>query len=74
MGWLPILFVLVGARVAANMRFALYSRRWRFASVPDLERIALPYWLDRSLPSLSSMAHLRYSGPLGRKAFRVRSG
>ena len=51
MRWLPILSVLVAARVAANVRFGLYSRRWRFASVPDLERIALPCSLDRSLPS-----------------------
>ena len=38
--WLPILVVLVAARVACNLRIGLYSRGWRFASVPDLERIA----------------------------------
>ncbi len=37
--FLPIVVVLVSARVASNIRFGLYNRRWRFASVPDLERI-----------------------------------
>jgi FlaA1/EpsC-like NDP-sugar epimerase len=37
--FLPILVVLLSARVASNIRFGLYSRHWRFASVPDLERI-----------------------------------
>ena len=40
-GWLPIFVVLIAARVAVNVRFGLYSRRWRFASVPDLERIGV---------------------------------
>ena len=47
--WHPIRyapFVLVVAavivvRLLVNFRFGLYSRRWRFASVPDLTRIAL---------------------------------
>jgi FlaA1/EpsC-like NDP-sugar epimerase len=38
--WLPIILVLITVRVAWNVRFGLYSRGWRFASVPDLERIA----------------------------------
>jgi len=33
--------LLLAVRSAANIRFGLYSRRWRFASVPDLERIAV---------------------------------
>jgi FlaA1/EpsC-like NDP-sugar epimerase len=37
--FLPIAFVLVAARLVSNIRFGLYSRGWRFASVPDLERI-----------------------------------
>ncbi len=36
---LPIVPILLVARFAANVRFGLYSRSWRFASVPDLERI-----------------------------------
>ena len=39
--FLPIVFVLVAARITSNLRFGLYSRRWRFASVPDLERIVV---------------------------------
>ena len=31
--------MLVFARLIANVWFGMYSRRWRFASVPDLERI-----------------------------------
>jgi FlaA1/EpsC-like NDP-sugar epimerase len=37
---LPCVFVVLGARLTVNVIFGLYSRRWRFASVPDLERIA----------------------------------
>jgi FlaA1/EpsC-like NDP-sugar epimerase len=37
--FLPIVLVLVGVRITANLKFGLYSRGWRFASVPDLERI-----------------------------------
>lgn len=38
--YLPILAVLLAMRLLSNMRFGLYSRGWRFASVPDLIRIA----------------------------------
>jgi FlaA1/EpsC-like NDP-sugar epimerase len=34
-----ILVLLVSVRTAVNVRLGLYSRRWRFASVPELERI-----------------------------------
>jgi FlaA1/EpsC-like NDP-sugar epimerase len=37
--YLPIVAILILARLAANLRFGLYSRGWRFASVPDLARI-----------------------------------
>ncbi len=40
-GYLPILGILLIARVGADLRFGLYSRGWRFASVPDLTRIAV---------------------------------
>ncbi len=33
--------ILLAVRTATNIRFGLYSRRWRFASVPDLERIVV---------------------------------
>ena len=39
--WLPIFVILIAARVMVFVTFGLYSRRWRFASVPDLERIAV---------------------------------
>ena len=35
----PILIVLLTVRVATNVRMGLYSRGWRFASVPELGRI-----------------------------------
>ncbi len=35
----PVLAVLLPVRTMANIGFGLYSRRWRFASVPDLGRI-----------------------------------
>ena len=34
-----IVALLLAARTAVNVRLGLYSRRWRFASVPELERI-----------------------------------
>ncbi len=37
----PILLILVAVRVATNIRFGLYTRGWRFASVPELQRILL---------------------------------
>jgi FlaA1/EpsC-like NDP-sugar epimerase len=37
--YLPILALLLAARLGSNVWFGLYNRGWRFASVPDLERI-----------------------------------
>ena len=37
--FVPIVAILVAARVSSNLRFGLYTRGWRFASVPDLARI-----------------------------------
>jgi FlaA1/EpsC-like NDP-sugar epimerase len=39
--YLPILAILLTTRLAANVWFGMYSRGWRFASVPDLVRIAV---------------------------------
>jgi FlaA1/EpsC-like NDP-sugar epimerase len=39
--FLPILIVLLVVRVLTNVRTGLYRRGWRFASVPELERIVL---------------------------------
>ena len=38
--YLPIFAILLVGRLVANMRFGMYTRGWRFASVPDLTRIA----------------------------------
>ena len=43
--------LLLGVRTLTNVRLGLYSRRWRFASVPDLERIVAAV----ALGSLASM-------------------
>ena len=37
--YLPIFLVLLVARIGANVKFGMYSRGWRYASVPDLGRI-----------------------------------
>jgi FlaA1/EpsC-like NDP-sugar epimerase len=37
--YLPIVAILLAAQLGSNVRFGLYSRGWRFASVPDLARI-----------------------------------
>ena len=38
---LPIVVaLLLAARTIANIKWGLYSRRWRYASIPELERIA----------------------------------
>ena len=36
---LPVILLVVGVRLAVNMAFGLYARDWRYASVPELERI-----------------------------------
>ena len=35
-----VVALLLAARTVANIKWGLYSRRWRYASVPELERIA----------------------------------
>ena len=37
--FLPVIAIVLAARLAANVTLGLYSRGWRFASLPDLERI-----------------------------------
>ena len=37
--FLPILGLLLATRAAVNVRLGLYARSWRFASIPDVERI-----------------------------------
>ena len=44
--------LLLAARTIANIKLGLYSRRWRYASVPELERIAAAVLLG-SLISIS---------------------
>ena len=34
-----IVALLLSVRTAVNVRLGMYSRRWRFASIPELERI-----------------------------------
>jgi FlaA1/EpsC-like NDP-sugar epimerase len=38
-GCIPMAAILLAVRMATNIAFGLYSRRWRYASVPELERI-----------------------------------
>ena len=37
----PILVTVITVRLLTNTRLGLYTRGWRFASVPDLTRICL---------------------------------
>ncbi len=37
---LPTIFLLMAVRTACNSRLGLYSRGWRFASIPDVFQIA----------------------------------
>lgn len=37
--FLPVVVLLLAVRAAGNVRLGLYRRRWRSASVPDVERI-----------------------------------
>lgn len=45
----PVLLILLTARLASNLRFGLYSRGWRFASVPDLARIVAAVLLGSAI-------------------------
>jgi FlaA1/EpsC-like NDP-sugar epimerase len=47
--YFPILAILLTTRIAANMWFGMYSRGWRFASVPDLTRIVAAALLGTGL-------------------------
>ena len=47
-----VVCLLIAVRTIVNVRLGLYSRRWRFASVPDLERIVAAV----ALGSLVAMA------------------
>jgi FlaA1/EpsC-like NDP-sugar epimerase len=38
-GYMPIIAVLVSARLASNLHFGLYNRGWRSASISELQRI-----------------------------------
>jgi FlaA1/EpsC-like NDP-sugar epimerase len=44
--------MLLATRTVSNIRLGLYRRRWRFASVPDLERIAVAVLLGSILTFL----------------------
>jgi len=50
--YFPILIVVVGVRLLVNTRLGLYSRAWRFASVPDLTRIVLAAVLGTIMAAL----------------------
>jgi FlaA1/EpsC-like NDP-sugar epimerase len=54
--------LLVGIHTIVNIRLGLYSRRWRFASVPDLERI----FAAVALGSLASLVIFYVASALGR--------
>jgi FlaA1/EpsC-like NDP-sugar epimerase len=54
--------LLVGVHTIINIRLGLYSRRWRFASVPDLERIIAAVGLG----SLVSLISFYVASGLGR--------
>jgi FlaA1/EpsC-like NDP-sugar epimerase len=45
---LPVVLLLV-VRTTVNFRLGLYSRRWRYASVPDLERIVVAVALGSAI-------------------------
>jgi FlaA1/EpsC-like NDP-sugar epimerase len=53
--------LLIAVRTNTNIRLGLYSRRWRFASVPDLERIVAAV----ALGSLGSMVIFYGASALG---------
>ena len=54
--------LLLAVRTITNIRLGLYSRRWRFASVPDLERIVAAV----ALGSLVSLVIFYGASALGR--------
>ena len=49
LGYAAVMAVLVPARAITNASFGLYSRAWRFASVPELERIITAVGLGSAL-------------------------
>ena len=67
--------LLLAARTIVNINLGLYSRRWRNASVPDLERIVAAVVLG-SLVSIVIFygASTVAASHLGRPGSRARSG
>jgi FlaA1/EpsC-like NDP-sugar epimerase len=49
---LPAFAILIAVRSFMNIRLGLYSRHWRFASIPDLERITLATLLGSTVSVL----------------------
>ena len=64
--WVPAapfaIVLLLAVRTVANIRLGLYSRRWRFASVPDLERIAISVLLGSIASALLFYGSFLVSG------------
>jgi FlaA1/EpsC-like NDP-sugar epimerase len=60
-----VVVLLLAVRTICNIQLGLYSRRWRFASVPDLERIVLAV----ALGSTASVAVFYGAGALGGAAW-----
>ena len=51
-----VVALLLAARTIANIKLGLYSRRWRYASVPELERIAAAVVLGSLISIIISTA------------------
>lgn len=60
--YLPILAVLLLARLGSNVRFGLYSRGWRFASVPDLGRIVAAGLLGSAIAFIAVYSTTLFTG------------
>ena len=74
MRFLPAMLLVLSVRTIINVRLGLYSRRWRFASVPDLERIVAAVALG-SLVAVAIFYGVRpWRHGLGPTGSRDRSG
>ena len=71
--FLPILGLLLVVRMLVNARMGLYSRGWRFASIPDVIRIVGAV-LAGTITTIALYYTLVLIGPFAGAGFHARSG
>ena len=62
--FLPVLALLLAVRVVVNIRLGLYSRGWRYASIPEVVRITVAVFLGTILAATLFYTLSAVHGPI----------